>query len=105
MAAARVHLCGGQGHAEARRADLADEVEQPTPATAEIENSAAGLDPDSLRHVLVLAPLRLLESQREVTVVLRAAEIRQLPQTEANDPVGQRIAEVDVRALAHGCQT
>ena len=60
------------------------------------------LEPELLGHVLVLAPLRLIQGQREVAVVLRAAEVSELSQGESDDPVGQRVAEVDVRALGHG---
>jgi hypothetical protein len=35
------------------------------------------------------APLSLLETQRKVTVVLRPAEIRELPQAQPNDAIDQ----------------
>ena len=57
------------------------------PAATEVEHAAAGLDPDLLGDVLVLAPLRLLERQREVAVVLGAAEVRELAHAEAEDPI------------------
>src|SRR5262249_47243962 len=86
------------------RTDAPDVVEQSTPAAAEIENAPSRLDPDLLRNVVVLAPLSLLEGQREVTVVLGSAEVRELTQAEPDDPIGQRIAEIDVLAVSHECQ-
>ena len=83
------------------RAALADVVEQRPPAAAEVEQPPPGLDPDLLGDVLVLAPLRLLEREREVTVVLGAAEVGELAQAEPEDPVDQRVGEVDVRAVGH----
>ncbi len=101
MAVAGLHLRRGQGHPDAGGPGAADGVEQRTPPAAEVEHSPARLEPDLLRHVLVLAPLGLLEGQREVTVVLRSAEVRQLAQAEPDDAVGQRVAEVEVLALGH----
>lgn len=49
----------------------------------------------------MLAALRLLERQREVAVVVIATEIGQLSQAEPNDPVGQRIGEIDVITISH----
>jgi hypothetical protein len=48
----------------------------------------------------MLAPLGLLEAQREVTVVLGAAEVREFPQTEPEDAIDQRIRELQIRAVS-----
>ena len=42
--------------------------------------------------------------QREVAVVLRSAEVRQLAQAEPEDPVDQRIGELEVLAVGHGLE-
>ena len=52
--------------------------------------------------VLVLAPLRLLEGEGEVAVVLGAAEVGQLAQAEPEDPVDQRVGELEILAVGHG---
>jgi len=101
LAAAGLHLRRGQGDADAGGPGAADGVEQRTPPAAEVEHAPAGLEPDLLRHVLVLAPLGLLEGQREVTVVLRSAEVGELAQADPDDLVGQRVAEFEVLALGH----
>ena len=80
---------------------LADEVEQRPPAAAEVEHAAAAVDPDLLGDVLVLAPLRLLERQREVAVVLGAAEVGELAEAEPEDPVDQRVGELEVALRCH----
>jgi len=49
----------------------------------------------------MLAPLGLLEAQRKVTVVLGAAEVRELSQAEPEDPIDQRIRELEIRAVSH----
>ena len=51
--------------------------------------------------ILVLAPLRLLEAQREVAVVLGAAEVRELAQAEPEDAIDQRIGELEILAVSH----
>src|SRR5436305_2705699 len=93
----------GKGDAHACRADVPDVVEQAAPAATEVEDPSPGGDPDLLSHVLVLAALSLLEGQREVAVVLRPAEIRELAQAQTDDAVGQRVAEIDVLLVSHGC--
>src|SRR3954451_6291954 len=90
-----------EGHADARAALLPHEVEQRAPAAAEVEYAATGFDADLLRHVLVLAALRLLEGLREVAVVLRAAEVGELAEAEPEDAVDQRVGELEVLALGH----
>ena len=75
--------------------------QQRPPPAAEVEHPPAGPDPDLLGHVLVLAPLRLLEAEREIAVVLGAAEVRQLAEAEPEDAVGQRVREVDLRLVGH----
>jgi hypothetical protein len=50
----------------------------------------------------VFAPLSLLETQRKVTVVLRPAEIGEVPQAQPNDTIDQRIGELKVLAISHG---
>ena len=47
------------------------------------------------------APLSLLETQRKVTVVLRSAEIRELPQAQPNDAIDQRIGELEILTISH----
>jgi hypothetical protein len=49
----------------------------------------------------VLSPLRLLERQREVTVVFGTAEVGQLAEAEPEDPVDQRVREVEAIAICH----
>jgi len=61
LAAAGLHLRRGQGDADAGGPGAADGVEQRTPPAAEVEHAPPRLEPDLLRHVLVLAPLGLLE--------------------------------------------
>jgi hypothetical protein len=63
VAAAGVVLRLGERHAEPVGAAHADEVQQRAPAAAEVEHAPAGLDPDLLGDVLVLARLRLLERE------------------------------------------
>jgi Glutamine synthetase, catalytic domain len=46
----------------------------------------------------VLAPLGLLEAEREVTVVLGSAEVRKLAQAQPEDAIDQRIREIEVVA-------
>ena len=99
--AAGRQLRRGQRHPHPGAAARPDVGEQRTPAATEVEQAPPRPDPDLLGHVVVLAPLRLLETQREVPVELRAAEIRQLTETEPDDPVGQRVGEVDVPAVRH----
>jgi len=101
VAVAGLHLRRGQGDADAGGPGAADGVEQRTPPATEVEHAPARLEPDLLRHVLVLAPLGLLEGEREVTVVLRSAEIGEFAQAEPDDLVGQRVAEVEVLAPGH----
>ena len=86
------HLRRGQRDTDPRAALLADEVQQRTPPAAKIQYAPARSDPDLLADELVLAPLSLLQTQREVTVVpSRAAEVRELPQAQPNDAIDQRI--------------
>src|SRR2546429_695808 len=92
------HLLGGQRDTHPVAPVVADEVQQRPPAAAEIEHPAARPDADLLGHVLMLAPLGLLEAQREVTVVLGAAEVRELSQAEPEDAIDQRIGELEIRA-------
>ena len=81
--------CAGQV-TPTRCAAAADEVEQRAPAAAQVEQAPPGSDPDLLGHVLVLAPLGVFEAQREVTVVLGAAEVRELSQAVPEDAIDQR---------------
>ena len=101
VAAARRQLRRGQGRPHAHAAALTDVVEQRPPAAPQIEDAPTRADSDLLCHVLVLASLSLLEAEREVAVVLRSAEVRQVSQAEPNDAVGQRIGEVDVPPVSH----
>ena len=91
----------GERHPHAVPAALPGVGKQRTPAATEVEQAAPRPDPDLLGHVLVLAPLRLLEIQREIPVELRAAEIGQLTETEPDDPIGQRVGEVGVPTDRH----
>ena len=75
--------------------------EQRTPPATQVEQSPPRPDPDLVGHVIVLAPLRLLELEREVPVEHRAAEIGQLTEAEPNNPVSQRVREVGVPAVRH----
>jgi hypothetical protein len=84
------------------RATAPNEVKERAPPAAQVEHAPPGCDPDLLGHVLVLAPLSLLEVQREVAVVLGAAEVRKLAQAEPEDAIDQRIGELDVVAVGHG---
>src|SRR5215211_8420899 len=90
-----------KGDAHPAPATLADERQQRPPATAEVEHPPAGPDADLLGHVAVLAALSLLEAHGEVTVVLGPAEVRQLPETEPEDAVDQRVGEFEVLASGH----
>ena len=74
---------------------------QRPPPAAEIEHPATRPDAYLLGHILMLAPLGLLEAQREITVVLGAAEVRELSQTEPEDAIDQRIRELEIRAVSH----
>src|SRR5258707_13013791 len=60
-------------------------------------------DAQLIGDVLVLAPLRRLKAEREVAVVLGAAEVRELPHAEPEHPVCQRVGEVDVLPVGHRC--
>ena len=102
VALARLRLRRRQGHPHPLGLALADEVEQRTPAAADVEHAPAGPDPDRLGDVLVLAPLSLLEGQREVAVVLGAAEVGELAEAEPEDPVDQRVGEFEVALVRHG---
>ena len=92
---------GDWSYADARSPAAADVVEQRSPAAAQIEHAATRADPDLLGDVVVLAPLGLLEAEREVAVVLRTAEVGELAQAEPEDPVDQRVGEFEVGALRH----
>ena len=97
------HLRRGQRHADPVCAAAASGVQQRPPAAAEVEQPPSRSDPDLLRDVVVLAALRLLERQREIAVVLGAAEVGELAQAEPEDPVDRRVGELDVSATGHGC--
>jgi hypothetical protein len=71
-------LRGRQGDAKPRPAPFAHVLEQCAPAAAQIKFASARTDIDLLTDVVVLAPLGLLEAQREVTVLVGAAEVREL---------------------------
>jgi hypothetical protein len=99
VAATRGELGARERHADAVGSAVADEVQQRPPSASEIEDPPAGLDPDLLGDVLVLAALGLLEREREVAVVLRPREVRQLAEAEPEDLVGKRVGELEVAAL------
>src|SRR5919198_306763 len=96
---ARLELSRGERDAEACCAGAAHVVEQAAPTASEVENPPSRRDPDLLRDEVVLSSLRLLEGEREVAVVLGAAEVVDLAQREPDHPVGQRVAEFDVLLL------
>src|SRR5262249_43091927 len=98
---ARVRLRRGQGHANPDAAAASDEVEERTPAAAQVEHAPARPDPDLLGHVEVLATLSLFQADREVTVVLGSAEVGELSQAEPEDPIDHRIGELEVVAVGH----
>ena len=102
VAPAGRRLRRGQGDPHAGGAPAAGEVEQRAPAAAQVEHAPPGPDPDLLGHVLVLAPLGLLEAEREVAVVLGSAEVGQLSQAEPEDAIDQRVGELEVVAVGHG---
>src|SRR5207245_1051811 len=89
----RRNLRRGQGHPDPNASAIANVVEQSAPATAQVEDPPTRADPKLLGHVVILASLRLFQAQREITVVLGAAEVGQLSQAQPNDAVGQRIGE------------
>jgi hypothetical protein len=60
-----------------------------------------GSDPDLLSHIFVLSPLGVLQADREVAVVLGAAEVCKLTHAQPKDAVGERVGEVDVVAISH----
>jgi hypothetical protein len=64
-------------------------MEQRPPAAAKIQQPAAGADPNPLGHVLVLSPLRVLQRERKIAVILRAAEIGQLAEAEPEEAINQ----------------
>jgi len=98
-------LRGGQGDAQPGAAPAPDEVKERAPAAAQVEHPPSRLDPDLLGHVGVLAPLSLLQAQREIAVVLGCAEIGELSQAEPEDAIDQRAGELEVVALGHGLET
>src|SRR6476646_7101302 len=49
----------------------------------------------------MLTTLGLLEAQGEIAVVLGAAEVRKLSQTEPKDAIDKRIGELEIRAFSH----
>ena len=102
MAAAGLGLRRRQGDPDAARASAADEVEQRPPAAAEVEHPPPGPDPDLLATYSCLRRCASLEAEREVAVVLGAAEVRQLTQAEPEDAVDQRVGELEVVAIGHG---
>src|SRR6201989_3018913 len=101
VTAARRQLCRGERHPHPNPAALPGVGEQRPPAATEVEQAPPRPNPDLLGDVIVLAPLRLLEAEREVAIELRAAEIGQLTEAEPDDPVGQRVGEVSVPAVRH----
>ena len=101
VATARCRLRRGQRHPDPVTTALADEGQQRPPAAAEVQHPHPWLDPDLLGDVLVLSALSLLEAEREITVVLCAAEVSQLAEAEPKDPVDQRVGELEVGAIGH----
>ena len=100
--AAGFELRGREGHPRPPPTPLAGEVEHRPPPAPEVEHRPIGPDPDLLGDVGVLAALGLLEGQREVAVELRAAEVGELAEAEPEDPIDQRVGEVEILAIGHG---
>src|SRR3979409_727266 len=101
MSPAGSELRPGERDAKTGGALAPHEVQQRPPPAPEVEHSPARPDADLLGHVLVLATLSLLEAEREVAAMLRAAEVRKLSEAEPEDTVGERVGEVDVVAVGH----
>jgi len=76
-------------------------IEQRAPSAAQVEHASTGSETDLLSDIVVLALLGLLQCQREVPVVLRAAEVGELAQTESKHAVDQRIGELEILAGGH----
>ena len=102
VSTARGELRGGERDADTTGAVTTNDVEQRSPSAAQVEHAPARCDPELLDDELVLARLRLFEGQREVTVVLGAAEVGHLTEAESEHPVDQRIGELEVVAISHG---
>src|SRR4030081_606815 len=94
------NLRGGQRDAHPGATPVADEVQQRSPSAAEIEHPAARPDAYLLGHILMLSPLGVLEAQGEITVVLGAAEVGELSQTEPEDAIDQRVGELKIRLVS-----
>src|SRR5262249_18432243 len=101
VAPARRDLRGRERDPDARPAAPADDVEHRSPPATQVEDAPARTDPDLLGDEVVLAGLGLLEAEREVPVVLGAAEVGQLSQAESEQSVDQRVGELEVIAVSH----
>ena len=62
---AGLELRRGKCDAHPRPAHVSDIGQERPPSAAEVEDAAAGLDPDPFSDEFVLSPLRLLEAERE----------------------------------------
>ena len=83
------HLRRRQGDADTVAPSAPNRVEQRAPTTAEVEHTTARSEADLLGDELVLPILCLFQGHRKVAVVLRAAEVGQLSQAEAEHAVDQ----------------
>src|SRR5580700_9980726 len=79
--AAGRQLRRGQRHPHPGPATRPGVGEQRTPAATEVEQASPLPVPYLFGHVIVLAPLRLLKTEGEIPVELRAAEVRELTET------------------------
>jgi hypothetical protein len=103
--ATRPQLRRGERHPYRRPTARPGIAEQRTPSATEVEQSPPRPDPDLVGHIIVLASLRLFETEREVAVEHRATEIGQLTEAEPDNPVSQRVREVGVPAVRHPLPT
>src|SRR5207247_2806314 len=101
VAAARGPLAPRQRHADPGPATRFHIPQQPTPAAPHVERALPGDEPQLLPHERVLAALRLLQSEREVAVVLGATEVSGLADAQPEDLVDQGVGEIDVALAGH----
>src|SRR5579859_5206557 len=94
--AARGQLAARERHADGLHAAIGQIAQQSAPAAPHVEHALSRLELERLPDEVVLAPLRLLEREREVAVVFRTAEIARLPDAEPEEPVDERVREIEI---------
>ena len=94
-----------QRHADAANAKVPEVGQHRAPSAAEVEDPAAGRHLNLPGNVFVLAALRLLQREREVAVILGAAEIGKLADAHPEEAIGERVGEIDVGSSGHGGET